>query len=158
MFDMFTPGSILSFVCMHSVSPRGHTLIFHPTLLNCALDAYPDVKNHFLVVTDASDYGIGASLEQSDHDGRRRPVAFFSHKLSDAERKYPVHERDLLAIVLALRKWRHLLFGSEFSVVCKTDHRPLQHFLTQSNLSPRQVRWQRYLSDNTFQSSMCLVQ
>ena len=87
------------------------------SVLTAPVLMHPDVKNPFVVVTDASDYGIGASLEQSDHDGRRRPVAFFSHKLSDAERKYPVHERELLAIVLALRKWRHLLFGSEFSVV-----------------------------------------
>jgi predicted transcriptional regulator with HTH domain len=39
------------------------------------------------------------------------------------------------------------LLGSEFSVVCQTDHRPLQHFLTQSNLSARQVRWQTFLTD-----------
>ena len=97
---------------------------------------HPDTEKPFVVVTDASDYGVGASLEQTDEQGRRRPVSFFSHKLNKCERKYPVHERELLAFVLSLRVWRHYLYGSDFTVHCKTDHRPLQHFLTQPNLSP----------------------
>lgn len=108
--------------------------------------AHPDTEKPFYVVTDASDFAVGASLEQETDDGRK-PVAFFSHRLSDQERKYPVHERELFAIVLALRMWRHFLYGSEFTVTCSTDHRPLQHFMSQANLSPRQVRWQQYLSE-----------
>jgi hypothetical protein len=53
----------------------------------------------------------------------------------------------LLAIVLGLRTWRHYLLGSEFKVQSVTDHRPLHHFMTQSNLSGRQVRWQQLLSE-----------
>jgi hypothetical protein len=49
--------------------------------------------------------------------------------------------------VLSLRTWRVYLFGSDFSVHCYTDHRPLQHFLTKGTLSARQVRWQQYLSE-----------
>jgi hypothetical protein len=86
-------------------------------------------------------------LEQSDDKGNRRPVTYISHQLSQAEQKYPTHERELLAIVLALRTWRHLLLGSEFSVECQTDHRPLQSFMNQTSLSPRQVRWQQFLSE-----------
>jgi hypothetical protein len=106
-----------------------------------------DPEKEFFVVTDASDYAIGASLEQCDADGNRRPGLFFSHSLCSAERRYPVHERELLAIVLALRTWRQYLLGSSFSVIFQTDHKPLQHFLTQTNLSPRQVRWQTFLSE-----------
>lgn len=109
---------------------------------------HPDLSKPFLVVSDASDYGVRASMEQvSDRDARRRPVAFFSHKLNRAERGYRVHERELISIVPALRKWRHLLYGSDFTVACKTDHRPLQHCLTQAILSPTHVRWQQYLSE-----------
>ena len=112
--------------------------------------ARPDPDSPFFVVTDASGYAVGASLEQDTASGRR-PVAFFSHLLSDQERKYPVHVRELFAIVLALRVWRHYLYGSDFTVFCSTDHRPLQHFMTQSNLSPRQVRWQQFLSEFNLQ-------
>ena len=108
---------------------------------------HPDTSKPFHVVTDASNFAVGASLEQESDSSSRRPVAFFSHRLNSAERNYPVHERELLAIVLALRVWRHFLYGSSFQVVCQTDHRPLQHFMTQSSLSARQVRWQQFLSE-----------
>jgi hypothetical protein len=103
-------------------------------------------------VTDASDFAVGASLEQEcGGEGKRRPVALFSHSMNDAERRYPVHERELLAIVLASRTWRVHLYGSEFTVHCQTDHRPLHHFMHQSNLSARQVRWQTFLSEYNLQ-------
>jgi hypothetical protein len=103
------------------------------------------------VVTHASDYGVGASLEQADSTGQRRPVCFFSHSLNAAEHRYPVNERKLFGLVVALRTWRHCLLEFDFSVVCQTDHRPLQHFLTHSNLSARQVRWQIFLTDNNLE-------
>ena len=72
-------------------------------------------------------------------------ASFYSHKLNQAERKYLVHERRFLAVMLSLRVWRHLLHGSDSQVLCTSDHRSLQHFLTQANLSPCQVRWQQFL-------------
>ena len=90
----------------------------------------PNPDKPYLVVTDASDFAVGASLEQEEggEGSRRRPVAFFSHSLNPAERKHPTHERELLGIVLALRTWRVHLLGSVFSIHCYTDHRPLQTF------------------------------
>ena len=87
---------------------------------------HPDQELPFILLTDASDYAVGASLEHTDTQGQRQPCLFFSHSLISAERKYPLHERDLLAIVLALRTMRQYSLGSEFSVVCQTDHKPLQ--------------------------------
>jgi hypothetical protein len=107
----------------------------------------PQENKPYFIVTDSSDYAVGVSLEQIDASTmKRRPVAYFSHQLNPAEQKYPTHERELLAIVLALRIWRHYLLGSEFSVVCQTDRRPVQSFLQQTTLSARQVRWQQFLS------------
>jgi hypothetical protein len=128
-----------------SLAHLKRALLMAPVLI------HPDSSEPFYVSTDASDFAVGASLEQKDPFDRLRPVAFFSHRLSNAERAYPVHERELLAIVLALCVRRHLLYGSEFEVVCQTDHRPLQHFLTQANLAGRQVRWQQFLSEYNLQ-------
>jgi RNase H-like domain found in reverse transcriptase/Integrase zinc binding domain/Reverse transcriptase (RNA-dependent DNA polymerase)/Integrase core domain len=112
----------------------------------------PQESKPYFVVTDSSDYAVGVSLEQMDEaTGKRRPIAYFSHLLSSAECSYPTHERELLAIVLALRTWRQYLLGSEFSVISQTDHRPLQAFLHQTNLSARQVRWQQFLSEFNLQ-------
>jgi hypothetical protein len=116
-------------------------------ILDSPVLKHTEQEKPFIVVTDASDYAVGASLEQRDADGKPRPCLFFSHSINEAERKSPVHERELLAIVLALRTWRPYLLGFEFSVVCQTDHKPLQAFMTQPNLSPRQVRWQSFMSE-----------
>jgi len=71
-----------------------------------------------------------------------------SKKLLPAEMNYPTHERELLAIVCALKEWRHYLFGNHFTVF--TDHRPLQHIQNQPHLSARQTRWSEFLQQFDF--------
>jgi hypothetical protein len=73
-------------------------------------------------------------------------VAFFSHSLNPAERNYETYERELLAIVLALRTWRHYLEGSAFTVECHTDHKPLVSFMLHQQERGRLVRWQQFLT------------
>jgi hypothetical protein len=90
------------------------------------------------VVTDASDYALGAVLLQ---DGK--PVAFESRKLTEPELKYTTGEKELLAVVHALKVWRCYLEGPHFTIM--TDHHPLVHFRTQPLLSRQQARWSEYL-------------
>jgi hypothetical protein len=97
-----------------------------------------DSSKPYIVTCDACDIGIGAVLEQEGEHGSH-PIAFASRKLSSAENNYPVHERELLAIVYALKEWRPYLHGGRF--VIKTDHHPLRYLDNQSNLSKRQMRW-----------------
>jgi hypothetical protein len=96
-----------------------------------------DSSKPYIVTCDASDIAIGAVLEQEGEHGSH-PVAYALRKLSSAEKNYPVHERELLAIVYALKEWRPYLHVSRF--VIKTDHNPLLYMDTQSNLSKRQMR------------------
>jgi hypothetical protein len=102
----------------------------------------PDPKLPYTVVTDASGYAIGAALCQ-DHGKGLQPCAFLSRKMNDHERNYPVHEQELLAIVHALREWRHYLLGNKITII--TDHRSLQYISTQDKLSARQTRWSEFL-------------
>lgn len=104
----------------------------------------PDFQREFVIETDASDRGAGAVLEQ-DFGRGLQPIAFFSRKFQSAELNYPVHEREMLAIVLAVLRWRHYLDGKKTLVL--TDHAPLVHLFTQPNLSKRQVRWMEKLSE-----------
>ncbi len=70
----------------------------------------PDPEKQFIVEVDASDVGVGAILSQrSSLDDKIHPCAFYSHRLSPAERNYDVGNRELLAIRLALGEWRHWL-------------------------------------------------
>jgi RNase H-like domain found in reverse transcriptase len=93
----------------------------------------------FEIQTDGSQTDTGAVLQQRDDNGLTRPVAYMSHKLNAAEQNYPTHDRELLAIVQALKLWRPYLLGHRFTVL--TDHNPLRHLQTQSILSRRQARW-----------------
>lgn len=101
-------------------------------------------ENKIFVTTDASDRATGAILSFGTTWKTARPVAFESMTLKGAELNYPVHEKELLAIIRALRKWKVDLLGSEFLVY--TDHKTLLNFNTQVHLSRRQARWMEELS------------
>ncbi|KAL2223600.1 UNVERIFIED_CONTAM: Retrovirus-related Pol polyprotein from transposon [Sesamum indicum] len=105
--------------------------------------ALPDMSKPFVVETDASDFALGGVLMQDGH-----PVAFESRKLKDVERRYSVHEKELLAVVHCLRLWRHYLLGSHF--VVRTDNTAVSHFMSQPKLTSRQARWQELLSEFHF--------
>ena len=109
--------------------------------------AIPDPQRDFLVHTDASGYATGAVLMQRFDEGLR-PIAFLSKKMSAAERNYPVHEQELLAILHALKAWRHYLSGRPFTVL--TDHQSLQYVETSAMATPRQVRWAAWLAEFDF--------
>jgi transposase InsO family protein len=100
------------------------------------------------VETDASSFAVGAVLFQTDEHGVSRPVAFTSRKMNSAERNYPTHEQELLAVVHALKTWRYYLDGSHFIVY--TDHDTLRHFPTQPKLTRRQARWMELLQEYDF--------
>ena len=102
----------------------------------------PDPALPYVVHTDASGYAVGAVLQQDQGDGLK-PIAYLSQKMCDAETRYPTHEQELLAIIVALRTWKHYLMGPKFKVM--TDHKSLQYFQTQPQLSVlRGARARRY--------------
>ena len=69
-------------------------------------------KEKFVVETDASDFAVAATLNQSG-----RPVAFFSRTLNPSEKRHSAVEKEAYAVVEALRKWRHYLIGHRFTLV-----------------------------------------
>eukprot|EP00253_Pinus_taeda_P026665 PITA_26665 len=73
------------------------------------------------------------------------PVAYESRKLQDRERRYPVHEKEMTAIIQCLHIWRHYLVGKPF--VVKTDNVATSYFASQPKLSAKQARWQDFLAE-----------
>ncbi|KAK6131348.1 hypothetical protein DH2020_034916 [Rehmannia glutinosa] len=103
----------------------------------------PEGLNNFVVYNDASKEGLGAVLMQND-----KVVAYASRKLKPYEANYPIHDLELAAIVFTLKKWRHYLYGAEFTVF--TDHKSFKYLFSQKELNLRQRRWVELLEDYHF--------
>ena len=93
------------------------------------------------VITDGSRMGIGAMYGQGMNWDTCQPAKFLSKKFTSTQHNYRTHEHETLAVLEALKE---KLLGRKFMVV--TDHKGLEYFKTQLNLSLRQTRWWEYLS------------
>ncbi len=103
---------------------------------------HPDPERQFTVEVNASNTGVGAVLSQRQGEpAKLYPCAFFSRKLSAAERNYDVGNRELLAMKLALEEWRHWLEGTTHPFIVLTDHKKLEYLRSAKRLNPRQARW-----------------
>ena len=99
----------------------------------------PNPEEPYIIEVDSSDFAVGGVLLQKGSDGHLHPLAYESKKLSSAERNYPAQERELLAILHALRTWRCFVDGRRYTVF--SDHHPLKYFRTQTKPTPRLTRW-----------------
>lgn len=107
--------------------------------------ALPDFSLPFGIRMDACDYAIGGVLFQVNKWGVEHPIAYAGRKMNKAELNYSVREKELLAIIYALKTWRHYLLDQPF--VVETDHQTLQALLTQTTCTQRLARWLNLLSE-----------
>lgn len=102
---------------------------------------YPDFRKPFDVTTDASSYAIGAVLSQEG-----KPITMISRTLSKGEEHYATNERELLAIVWALKTLRNYLYGvSKLNVF--TDHQPLTFAVSNKNPNSKIKRWKAFIDE-----------
>ena len=112
-------------------------------LMTAPILQYPLRDGDYQMETDASDAAIGGVLRILTEQGYL-PVAYESRKLTDGECRYPIHDKEMLAMVHCLYKWRcYLERQKEF--VALTDHKSLIYLKTQANLSRRQAAWMETL-------------
>ena len=105
---------------------------------SCPVLAILDISLPFVVECDASGEGIGAVLTQMGH-----PIAFQSRKLNQSEKGYSIYDKEMLAIMHSLHKFRQYLVCERFIV--KTDHNSLKFFLNQRYLNDHQQKIQAIL-------------
>lgn len=99
-------------------------------LTETTLLVHPKENAKLFLNTDASNTAMGAVLEQCQ-EGGRKPLGFYSKKLSDTQQRYSTYDRELLAIYSALKFFRHMTEGRDVTIL--TDHRPLQYAFAQAS-------------------------
>ena len=93
-----------------------------------------------MIYNDASIQGLGCVLMQDE-----RVIAYASSQLKPHEKNYPVHDSELAAIILALKLWRHYLYGEKCKIY--TDHKSLKYIFTQKELNMIQRHWLELIKD-----------
>jgi hypothetical protein len=101
-------------------------------------------ENKIFVTCDTSDWHTSGILSFGPTWETAHPVAFDLTQLNGTKHNYPVHKKELLSIICALKKWHADLLGSPIYVY--TDHRILQNFDMQKDLSHRHLCWQELMS------------
>jgi hypothetical protein len=109
------------------------SLLTHAPLL-----ALPNFDKTFEVHCNASGNGIGDVLMQE-----KRPIAYFSEKLSGAQLNYPIYDKELYALVRVSHVWEHYLRPHEF--VLHTDHETLKYLKGQTKLNKRHAKWSEFI-------------
>ena len=109
-------------------------------LTKAPVSVQPEPGKEFVIYIDASLNGLGCVLMQEG-----KVIAYASRQLKPHERNYPVHDLELVAIVFALKIWRHYLYGEKCHIY--TDHKSLKYLMTQKDLNLRQRRWLELIKD-----------
>ena len=115
-------------------------------LANASLLTHPKLNAPTSIMSDASDKAVGAVLQQFI-GSEWRPISYFSRKLRPPETRYSTFDRELLAVYLAIKHFRHFVEGREFFVL--TDHKPLTYALAVTLTSiplGKSVTWILFLS------------
>jgi hypothetical protein len=126
---------------------------------NAPILHHADFEREFFVGTDYSKTGLGAMLYQMKPEYTGDPaeatatdiliISLHSRSFNAAERNYSPTKGELLAIVDALRKWRHVLWGRRFRLF--TDHRALTFMFTQRQTNAMLERWYETISEFDFE-------
>ena len=109
----------------------------------------PKREGKFRVETDTLEYAIGEVLSQKQ-EGKWKLIAFLSRTMQPAERNYEIYDKELLAIVEALAKWRQYLLGAIELFKIWMDHENLKYFREPHKLNGQQARWYLKLQNYDF--------
>jgi RNase H-like domain found in reverse transcriptase/Integrase zinc binding domain len=107
----------------------------------------PDHSKPFQIQVNSSLFVTGGILTQMDTNGDRHPCAYLSRSLTKEQRNYDTGDRELLAIVWALKEWRHYIQGSGHTTIVLSDHDNLQHFKVPQTIGRWMAWWTLYLSE-----------
>jgi hypothetical protein len=107
-------------------------------LISAPIIQPPDWSLPFEIMWDACDYAVGVVLGQTK-DKKHHDIAYASKTHNSAQLNYATTEKELLAVVFAIDKFRSYLVGAKVTVF--TNHATLKYVLTKKNAKPRLIQW-----------------
>lgn len=128
--------------CENSFKQLKKALISRPVL------CFADHSRTFYISVDASFYAIGAHIS-NDKPPNDRPIEYYSKSLNAAQINYATTHKELLAIVMAIERFRHYIWGKHFVVY--TDHEALTYLFNQNKPGSRLLRWKLLLAEYDFE-------
>ena len=134
---------------LHALSKKNAPFVWGPSqdiafnelknlLTHAPMLALPNFDKPFEIHCDASGNVIGGVLTQE-----KRPIAYFSEKLSRAQLNYPIYDKELYALVRVLHEWEHYLRPHEF--IIHTYHETLKYLKGQTKLNKRHAKWSGFI-------------
>lgn len=116
-------------------------------LMSAPVLAFADFSKKIYISVDASFYAVGAYIS-NDAPPNDKPIEYFSKTLN-AQKNYSTTHKELLAIILAIERFRHYIWGKQF--VLYTDHQALTYLFSQNKVGSRLLRWKLTLSEYDFE-------
>ena len=120
-------------------------------LISVPIISAPDWAQPFEIMCDASDFAIGVVLGQRI-DSRQRVIYYSSRTLNDAQQNFTTTEKEFLAVVFTLEKFRPYLLGSK--TVIFTNHSALKYLMTKKEAKARLIRWILFLQEFYLESGI----
>ncbi|XP_064466262.1 uncharacterized protein K02A2.6-like [Ornithodoros turicata] len=164
-YDRFLPNKATELECLYRLLDKNatwkwakeHDAAFHRVKQLLRYDrllVHYDVKRPLTLSVDASPYGLGAMLSHVMDNGEDAPVFFASRTMTTSERNYAQVDREALAIIFGITKFRQFVTGRRVTIY--TDHKPLVGLFnpakpTPTMISPRMLRWSLQLGALDYQ-------
>ena len=99
-----------------------------------------DYEKSVIINADTSEKAMRAQLQQIDDQEWKQLIICYTQKLTFMKQQYNIHDREMLAIVKALEKWRVYLQEAKYQTIIKSDHKNLQYFMTTKKLNEQQAQ------------------
>jgi len=91
---------------------------------------HADLSKPFVLETNVSNFTVGVVFSQLGENNIFHLVYFYPHKFFPMNINYKTHDKKLLAIMDAFKRWCHLFEGAQHEITMYLDHKNLQHFMT----------------------------
>ena len=108
--------------------------------------AYFHLERPLMLETNASDSTIASVFSQKQPDKKWHPIAYYLKTMIDTELNYPIHNKEMLAIIFSFQHWCTQLEGTPEPIYVVSDHKALEYFITTKTLTAQQVCWVDVLS------------